>query len=570
MLIDKNNKPLLLNLGYLLVGLSLYLSMYFLHGWVTAAIIVAGAIFMALNFNPELLIFLLILSVPFEIPQDIIGSFTIYTTEAILLMGIAAWLVNSRKLTLPEKKLVISSCLFLAGLALSFLVTRNFEVSIKQTVRWLEVFVVYMLVINFFKEMKTITRILNFLLATVLLISVIALVQFAVSGFDFRAVTGTFGHHSPLSGYIGLMLPFALVMFIRENNIGRKSVYGAVFFILLTAMVAGFSRGGWAGFLMACIYIYFSCQAEFRKQLAVIIAVIVILTAGGLLIMPRVFEQAGFASIQKSKRLLDISDDPSVKLRISFWKSAMECIRDNALFGVGIGNYRYVYEKYGMTRLSYGEIWRGDRIVTCKTINPNSIVKVALDYKVVGGNIALDFLELMKFDKNKNIAFVTFVPNVISLVPCDGWRHIEGTFNIVSAKELKDVDLRWAHNNSYAMIFKNIRIYNSLSGEPDSFIPVAYDYAVEHLHNLYLQLWVETGTAGLMAFIWFIITHLFYLLKAAKNKNQNNMLIIGCSAGIIAFLIHNSFDILFVHSIGIVFSILLGIAVVSAASATEK
>lgn len=53
-----------------------------------------------------------------------------------------------------------------------------------------------------------------------------------------------------------------------------------------------------------------------------------------------------------------------------------------------------------------------------------------------------------------------------------------------------------------------------------------------HTHNLYLQIWIETGLAGLLTFLWFIarlIKKSFICIFNSANKSVNNLLIAGIS-----------------------------------------
>jgi putative inorganic carbon (HCO3(-)) transporter len=61
-------------------------------------------------------------------------------------------------------------------------------------------------------------------------------------------------------------------------------------------------------------------------------------------------------------------------------------------------------------------------------------------------------------------------------------------------------------------------------------------------HNLFLQLWVETGIYGLLAFIWFIAVLIFNAVKDILSKETPNdaaIIKIGLLSAVSAFLFHN-------------------------------
>jgi len=84
-----------------------------------------------------------------------------------------------------------------------------------------------------------------------------------------------------------------------------------------------------------------------------------------------------------------------------------------------------------------------------------------------------------------------------------------------------------------------------------------------HLHCLYLQLFVETGIMGLSAFLFWLVCILKYLLGSLKvlEKTKNYSLFVGLVGGAIIYLFNNLTDVLVVHGIHLQWGIILGLAV---------
>jgi tetratricopeptide (TPR) repeat protein len=61
-------------------------------------------------------------------------------------------------------------------------------------------------------------------------------------------------------------------------------------------------------------------------------------------------------------------------------------------------------------------------------------------------------------------------------------------------------------------------------------------------HNNYLQVLVETGVVGLLAFLWIWIRFLKRGYKLIITEREDKMLILGCFSGITGFLIHSFVD----------------------------
>ena len=65
-----------------------------------------------------------------------------------------------------------------------------------------------------------------------------------------------------------------------------------------------------------------------------------------------------------------------------------------------------------------------------------------------------------------------------------------------------------------------------------------------YAHNSYLQLWAETGTLGLLAFLWLTLSIIKSSLKILKHPSYKNQ-VVALLASCAAFLVHNFIDFTF-------------------------
>lgn len=88
-----------------------------------------------------------------------------------------------------------------------------------------------------------------------------------------------------------------------------------------------------------------------------------------------------------------------------------------------------------------------------------------------------------------------------------------------------------------------------------------HKYLDAHIHNLYSQIAIETGVAGLAAFLAFIGIAIGYVVRGVRRlpPGEDRTRLIAALAGAVAFLIHNNFDVLIVTSRGIHFALILGL-----------
>jgi O-antigen ligase len=91
-----------------------------------------------------------------------------------------------------------------------------------------------------------------------------------------------------------------------------------------------------------------------------------------------------------------------------------------------------------------------------------------------------------------------------------------------------------------------------------------YDFTLHHLHNLYLQIFVETGIMGLSAFVFWLVCIVKYLVSSLKalEMTRNYSLFVGLVGGVIVYLFNNLTDVLTIHGIHLQWGIILGLAVV--------
>ena len=109
----------------------------------------------------------------------------------------------------------------------------------------------------------------------------------------------------------------------------------------------------------------------------------------------------------------------------------------------------------------------------------------------------------------------------------------------------------------------HVLIDNSLI---DSGLPLhKYSHVIEnHLHSLYLQLFVETGIMGLSAFVFWLACIVRYLVNSLKSIENPRYYwqFVGLMGGVIVYLFNNLTDVLMVHGIHLQWGIIIGLAVV--------
>jgi O-antigen ligase len=82
-----------------------------------------------------------------------------------------------------------------------------------------------------------------------------------------------------------------------------------------------------------------------------------------------------------------------------------------------------------------------------------------------------------------------------------------------------------------------------------------------HVHNLYLQITLEIGILGLIAFLWIFFRFYKYCFQILRQKNMD-LVFLGLLSGITAFLIASLFDVFYDERLLCLFWIITGLVIV--------
>lgn len=150
-----------------------------------------------------------------------------------------------------------------------------------------------------------------------------------ISGKNFFRAIAFFPDPHMFSFYLGLALPWALSFYLSK----RKKEYLFLFSIIFLADLLTFSRGGYLGIIMGCLFILFVFRDRIMK-----------INYGrktvGIFLLVLVFSFTLFLNNPVAKRFFSSFDlsEGSNKGRIEIWKESLVVVKNNPL-GVGIGNY---------------------------------------------------------------------------------------------------------------------------------------------------------------------------------------------------------------------------------------
>jgi O-antigen ligase len=162
---------------------------------------------------------------------------------------------------------------------------------------------------------------------------------------DIYAVKGGFGHKNILSAVLMLGIPFLLILYRTKEKIWSP----LALVLLLASLLEIFmlrTRGVWLATLVGGLSALIAYALWIRKKAdagklpvfpLVAAFVIVLLVGGGLALNSNVSDQ--------------VTDVSNISKRQVFWSNSLEMIKDHPIIGVGPGNWKVHFPKYGLDKL---------------------------------------------------------------------------------------------------------------------------------------------------------------------------------------------------------------------------
>jgi hypothetical protein len=148
-----------------------------------------------------------------------------------------------------------------------------------------------------------------------------------------RRVRGIYASPNNLSLMLDRLLPLALVPAIWGRSTWRRWLHGLAAGSMALCLFLTFSRGAWLLGVPAALL--FVGALKGRRTTLFMIAAIVLVVA---LLVP-------FAGSERISSLADVSGGTTL-FRLSLWRSTVDMLADNPLFGVGLDNFLYYYPDY--------------------------------------------------------------------------------------------------------------------------------------------------------------------------------------------------------------------------------
>lgn len=302
------------------------------------------------------------------------------------LLAVSVWLaVSAHRQHLPVNLLLLAA-LWPAAAALSILQAANTTESFAQLSHYAAFATIPLLIVSSLSA-RVLLRLFRIVTLAALPVSLLGISQYlGVPILDVPSQaqpSATFFHRNAAAGYLTAAIPLAVAAWWTESRNPWKRLYGVSAALALAYLVFTRTRGAWLGMAVATIAVWLLSRINpsaprdsrsLRLPLAVAAAVIVIAA-----VIPD--------RIQSERPAFDDKKDSAIgavasiatgghRGRPELWANTLSMIADHAMFGVGVGNWEFVYPDYA----------RGEQVnITAAPRRPhNDLLWIASETGLIG------------------------------------------------------------------------------------------------------------------------------------------------------------------------------------------
>ena len=301
-------------------------------------------------------------------PSDIIGMpRVIFIISATLLM-VYIWIRYEKEKIIQFKTLNLASKLGILYLLLIYISTffsvdklnsifgiSNNRESVILLTCYVLIFLFSMEYMNFDKKKINLFILSGVVMSIISVLQFFKIIYFESYSFpwgNFASPYGTLNNPNYLGAYITLILPISIYMYFSE----KKAIYYFSSCLIFTVVLMSRTRGAWMGISVAFVILmmFFIKDKEHRRKIEILvisfafIAFVLNLLMSGILVSRAVSIVFDFKEVAAPEGPAGTPglDDAAGSYRMYIWKRVIETLPKHPLFGVGVGNLRYIFETY--------------------------------------------------------------------------------------------------------------------------------------------------------------------------------------------------------------------------------
>ncbi|MFH1487022.1 MAG: O-antigen ligase family protein, partial [Chloroflexota bacterium] len=338
-----------------------------------AVVVLGGIAVFLILVKQEYGVYLLVFAVPFGSLREVqIGPLSASGTEFLIGVTAISWaarLAARRDLKISFTSLSWPLAMFIGILLASAAAALSLALSLKEVSKWLELLLVFLLVVNLVDRRRQVTVIFVCLALASFLQAIMGWYQFLsrsgppsfLIGEHFLRAYGTFGQPNPYAGYLVFsvsMLCGLLITAVAYRRVGKSLLSFGIFMgtaiVVLLAVLMSFSRGAWLALFVALCVIAVIASRRALGYLSLLFFVgVLLLTLGAFQLVPaaaveRLSVVTESFSLFDARGVAPTDENWAIVERMANWQSSWEMFLDNPIMGVGIGNFSLFYPDYAL------------------------------------------------------------------------------------------------------------------------------------------------------------------------------------------------------------------------------
>ncbi|MBI2252941.1 MAG: O-antigen ligase family protein [Armatimonadetes bacterium] len=251
-------------------------------------------------------------------------------------------------ISLNFKKIYFLCLAFLISLLFSTLKSFYFYGSLQQYINYAVYFLIFILVIVIFKKKEEIENLITWIFLIGSIVSLVGLFFYFLtnlSGFNSNFYA-TFYQTDVCAGFLLLILPLALSLFISADELAKTFLYALGALLIAWGLILTHSRGGILSFILILPFLLWSFKDLNKKMIFTKLIIFLFFLLIGLYSFNS--KEYGHKSKPLKREIYSLVEgtDSSVLARLSFWSSALSISMDYPISGIGLDNFNRFYPRY--------------------------------------------------------------------------------------------------------------------------------------------------------------------------------------------------------------------------------
>jgi len=215
--------------------------------------------------------------------------------------------------------------------------------------------ILFYLTVSFVKTKKQRLCLFYFLISISVVSTVIGFADFLSSDkpMYLKRFYGTVHMHVFAGGYLVLIIPLALVLFVYAKSRWDSLLWGVLSALFLLALLLTFARGAWISFILQFLVLaVFARRKLWSKKWSLVSIVFLVLGVSFIISSPKsIFGRLSSIVLigspaRSAKVQSEIYYDMGAVHRFDNYRNTLRIFGDNPLFGIGLENYGFAYHQY--------------------------------------------------------------------------------------------------------------------------------------------------------------------------------------------------------------------------------